>query len=58
MRARKAMNPAPRTVPAYQFPDEASIPDTFDVSEFARRTGLDMYEAAELLSAATADDFI
>ena len=58
MRARKAMNPAPRAVPSYQFPDEASIPDTFDVSQFATDTGLDLYEAAELLSAAVADDFI
>jgi hypothetical protein len=52
------MNPAPRAVPAYQFPDEASIPDAFDVSQFATDTGLDLYEAAELLSAAVADDFI
>lgn len=58
MRARKAMNPAPRQ-PFVPFLDDATdLPDSFDVAQFAADTGLDYYEAAELLSAAVADDFI
>lgn len=58
MRARSPMNPAPRLpfVTAVYY-DEA-LPDSFDVAQFAADTGLDYYEAAELLSAAVADDFI
>lgn len=58
MRARSPMNPAPRqpvTVPLYA---DEPFPDSFDVAQFAADTGLDIYEAAELLSAAVADDFI
>lgn len=66
MRARKAMNPAPRSVheclPSARFTMLGAylpaIPDAFDVAQFAADTGLDLFEAAELLSAAVADDFI
>lgn len=58
MRARVPMNPSPRVPfdpPVYY---DENLPDSFDVVAFANETGIDLFEAAELLSAAVADDFI
>jgi hypothetical protein len=52
------MNPSPRVPfdpPVYY---DENLPDSFDVVAFANETGIDLFEAAELLSAAVADDFI
>lgn len=60
MRARKAMNPAPRREPSYLplYAEVLPVPDSFDILQFVAETGLDADEAAELLSAAVESDFI